>query len=218
MIISVQSDIWRFREALTELERKQLPFASVLATNRVARLAQQSLSRALPSIFAKKGAPTPFTRRAVGMTRAYKGSVSKGTAAVSASVFIKPIQARYLGIEETGGDVSRAPGKPILTPVDAELNPYGNIPKRMLQYWKNNPRRYFIGEVRGVYGAWERVGSGGPRGGMPHGLKLLVAFRGRARYRPRFGFQDHIAASVRANFLPALSAGMARAMATAIRR
>lgn len=211
MIISVQSDLWRFRETLNELERKQLPFAEVLAVNRTARLAQQSLTRALPAIFAKKGAPTPFTRRSVGMTGARKSNPA-------ASVFIKRVQAGYLGIEETGGDVGRAPGKPILTPVDAALNPYGNIPKGMLQRWKSDPRRYFIGEVRGVYGAWERTGGVGPRGGTPRGLKLLVAFRGRAHYRPRFGFQDHIAASVRTNLLPALSAGMARAMATAIRR
>ncbi len=63
----------------------------------------------------------------------------------------------------------------------------------------------------------ERIGSDGPGGGVPRGVKLLVAFRSRARYRPRFGFQDHIAASTHVNFLPALSAGMARAMATAIR-
>lgn len=211
MILSVQNDLWRFRETLNELERRQLPFAQVLAVNRTARLAQQSLSRALPGIFAKKGAPTPFTLRAVGMTTARKSSPV-------ASVFIKRVQARYLGIEETGGDVTRAAGKPILTPVDASLNPFGNIPKGMLQRWKSNPRRYFIGQVRGVYGVWERTGLGGPRGGTPRGLKLLAAFRQSARYRPRFGFQDHIAASVRINLLPALSAGMAHAMATAIRR
>lgn len=207
MIVSVSSDIWRFRETLTELQRKQLPYANVLAINRTARLAQQSLTRALPAIFSKKGAPTPFTRRSIGMTGARKTNPA-------ANVFVKRVQARYLGIEETGGSVSRAPGAPILTPVDASLNPYGNIPKGMLQFWRANPKRFFVGEVRGVYGAWERISA---KGGAPRGLKLLVAFRQRARYAPRFGFQDHIAASVRVNFLPALSAGMARAMATARR-
>lgn len=177
MILSVQNDLWRFRETLNELERRQLPFAQVLAVNRTARLAQQSLSRALPGIFAKKGAPTPFTLRAVGMTTARKSSPV-------ASVFIKRVQARYLGIEETGGDVTRAAGKPILTPVDASLNPFGNIPKGMLQRWKSNPRRYFIGQVRGVYGVWERTGLGGPRGGTPRGLKLWPP-SGRARATAR---------------------------------
>ena len=81
--------------------------------------------------------------------------------------------------------------------------------------------------VRGVYGLWERLdrpgvsgGSTGPRGGiLTHrgGLRLIAAFRDRASYRPKLGFQKHTAASVRANFLPALRAGMARALETAFR-
>jgi hypothetical protein len=205
VIISVQSDTWKFRETLNDFQRTQLPFASVLAVNTTARLAQSALTRDLPSIFSVKRGITPFTRHAIGMTGARKSSPA-------ASVFVKRKQAGYLGIEETGGEVDREPGHPILTPVDAKLNVYGNIPKGVLARWRSDPRRYFIGEIRGVYGAWERIG------GARRGLKLLVAFRERAAYRPRFGFQNRIAASVRASFLPALLAGMARAMATAIHK
>ncbi len=157
-VVSIRHDFWRFSQTLDDLQRKQLPFATALALNRTARFAQQSLTRALPSIFAKKGAPTPFTMRAIGMTPARKSNLR-------AEIFVKRIQARYLGIEETGGAVSRAPGAPILTPVDARLNTYGNLPKGMLQRWKANPRRYFIGEVRGVYGAWGADRIGRPRRG-----------------------------------------------------
>jgi hypothetical protein len=49
------------------------------------------------------------------------------------------------------------------------------------------------------------------------GLRLLVAFREHATYRPRFRFGSHVRASVEANFLPALEAGMRKAIATSIR-
>lgn len=210
VIVSVHTDISRFQATLTDLQQKQLPFATALALNQTTRLAVQNLTRALPEIFSKKGEPTPFTRRAIGMTGARKTNLR-------AAIFVKRQQAKYLGIEETGGDVSRAPGQPILTPVDAdaELNAYRNLPRGFIRHVLSNPRRYFMGTVRGVYGVWERTGSPGPRGGEARGLRLLVALRARAHYKPKFGFHDHVEASVRANFLPALSAGLARAMATA---
>jgi len=216
MIILVKENISRFCETLTKFQRQQLPYAAVLAVNQTARLARQSLTRELPGIFSGKGPPTRFTRIAMDMTPARAASRSKGTASTAAVVFVKPIQAGYLGIEETGGTRDRAPGKPILTPVDAKLNVYGNIPKDKLAFWRSHPERYFIGAIRGVYGAWERI-KAGKRAKVAH-LKLLVAFRDHARYHPKFGFQEHVAASVKVNFMPALSAALARAMKNAIWR
>lgn len=210
-IVSIRSDLARFGRTLDDLQRTQLPFATALALTATARIAQRDLTRALPSIFSTKGRPTPFTLRAIGITPARKNNPR-------AAVFVKRAQATYLAREETGGAVGPEPGAPILTPVNAPLNVYGNIPRGTIRKLaEGDPKRYFLGTIRGVYGLWERLASGPGGGSAARGLKLIAAMRPHAAYKPRFGFRPRIAASVAANILPQLSAGMARAMATAIR-
>lgn len=207
-IVSIRSDIARFATTLTDFQRTQLPYATALALTATARTAQAALTRDLPSIFSTKGRPTPFTLRAIGIAPARKSNLR-------AAVFVKRQQAKYLGIEETGGAVAPRPGAPILTPVDATLNVYGNLPRGTIKRLLRDPKRYFLGTVRGVYGLWERVAADG-RGAR--GLRLVAAMRQRAHYRPRFGFRPRIAASVAANIVPQLSAAMAKAIATAVAR
>lgn len=216
VIIRVATDFWRFRATLDALGRRQLPYAASLALNQAARTARDDVTRALPAIFSAKGAaPTPFTMNAIGTTVARKSNLR-------VEIFVKRQQARYLAIEETGGVRVRAPGSPVLAPVDVERNVYGNIPRGLLRKLLEEPDTYFLARIRGVYGLWQRVA--GPGRQSQHvlrsarGLRLLVAFRERAVYHPRFGFSERVRASVEASFGPALEAGMAKAIATAIRR
>lgn len=216
MILSVATDFWRFRATLDMLGREQLPYTAALALNQVARQARDDLTRSLPAIFSAKGrSPTPFTMRSIGTSAARKSSLQ-------AAVFVKRQQAKYLEIEETGGVRVREPHAPVLTPVDVAVNLYGNIPRGLVRRLLENPEDYFLGRVRGVYGLWERVATERhPRSAhivrYRRGLRLLVAFRERATYRPRFGFAGHVRTSVEANFLPSLEAGLTRALATANR-
>lgn len=215
MIISVASDVNRFRGALDRLGQRELPFASALALNSTARQAQRMVTRELPAIFSAKGRPpTPFTMRAIGTTTARKTNLR-------AEIFVKRMQARYLMIEETGGIRIGRPGAPVLSPVDIARNLYGNIPRGMIRRLLAEPEAYFLGMVHGIYGLWERTGTAGAGRHVlrqARGLRLLVAFRAEATYRPRFGFQERVRASVDTNFLPALGAGLRRAIATAAHR
>ena len=193
VIIRAAVDIDRFRAGLTRLQREQLPYATALALTDTACTAASAVTKALPSIFAAKGrAPTPFTMRAVGVSAARKNNPT-------AIVFIKRLQAGYLAIEETGGVRVRASGAPVLTPVDVLVNAYGNIPRGLVRRLAANPEDYFLGRVRGVFGLWERVYTPGSRRILraPRGLRLLVAFHDRAVYRPRFGLERLVEASVR---------------------
>lgn len=212
VIVSVSTDFHRFRATLDRLGREQLPYAAALALNQTARTAREDVTRELPAIFSAKGRPpTPFTMRAIGTAPARKTSLA-------ARVFVKRLQARYLEIEETGGIRVREPGAPVLTPVDVRVNRYGNIPRALIRRLAADPQRYFLGRIDGIYGLWERLAAPSRRGGRrAGGVRLLVAFREQATYRPRFHFGEHVAASVRRHFLPALQAGMRQAIATAIR-
>ena len=217
MIISVKTDFQKFRRTLDTLGRQQLPYAASLALNQTARTAREDVTRALPAIFSTKGYQSvPFTMRAIGTTMARKSNLR-------VEIFVKRQQAKYLAIEETGGLRVRAPGAPVLTPVDVDVAAtHGNIPRGLLRKLLEEPETYFLARIRGVYGLWERVS--GPGRQSTHvlrsarGLRLLVAFRERAIYRPRFGFGERVRVSAEANFVPALEVGMAKAIATAIRR
>ena len=211
--ITSVNDFERLGRALDVFGRQQLPYAASLALSATARAAAAELTRELPAIFSHKGEPTPFTRRAIGTTAARKTNLA-------AEIFVKRQQAKYLLIEETGGTRVPAPGAPVLTPVDVKRDAYGNIPRGMIRKLLAEPESYFIGRVRGVYGLWERTRRPGQRHILrgQRGLRLLVAFRERARYAPIFGFEDRVRRSVEANLMPAVQAGVERALATAFRR
>lgn len=192
--VSVHADVKAISAQLDQVARKQIPFATAQALTAVAKAAQAKVTRDLPTIFDR---PTPFTLRAVGVTSATKASQT-------AVVFIKPVQAAYLGIEETGG--TRLPSRTALVlPGSIRLNAYGNIPKGALARAKAR-RNVFVGQVHGVGGFWQR-GKGG--------LKLLVAFKARATYKPRFGFAANVTAVVRSEIAGAMRDALARALATA---
>jgi hypothetical protein len=210
-IISIRSDIDRFARTLDDFQRTQLRYATARALTRTAKIAAADIKRQIPSVFTAKGPPVPFTINSVGFTHTDSRSKEMRT-----NVFVKTKQGAYLSIEETGGSVRSGPGHPIITPVNIDVNRYGNIPRGKLKALvAGDPKRYFRGSVRGVYGWWERLPAvHGQRGR----LRLLAAVRSTAHYRPRFGFQRMIATSVKANLVSSLSAGMAEAMKTAIRR
>lgn len=199
-IVSVRVETERFRRTLDDLGRQQLPFATSLAINKTARTAAYDITRQMPAIFDR---PTPFTLHAIGVTSSTKHNLR-------AEIFVKRLQAKYLLPEETGATRSERPGEPILTPVDAKTNAYGNLPRGMIRRLLNNPQKYFLGTVKGVYGLWQR--------GPMHSIRLLVAFRRRATWKPRFAFRERVAASVNLTFATNLREGLARAIATAIRR
>lgn len=211
--IASTTDYARLERALGAFGQKQLPYAGALALTRTAQAAAAEMTRALLSIFDKKGSPTPFTLRAIGITPARKSNLT-------AAIFVKRQQARYLGIEETGGVRLRAPGAPVLTPVDVAKNAYGNIPRGLIRRLAAEPDRYFLAKIHGVYGLWERITRPGARHVLrtPRGVRLLVAFRPEAHYRPKFGFDERVRRSVEQSLMPNLQAAVSEALATAFGR
>src|SRR5579864_8102126 len=140
--VSVRSDWFKLRDTLNSFERTQLPFATAKTLTQTAKLVQTSITAELPSIFDR---PTPFTQRALAIKPARKTDLT-------AEVNLRPIQAAYLALEETGGE--RLPKKTALVlPTDIQLNPYGNIPRGALQRLKGRGKsQVFVGMVRGVGG------------------------------------------------------------------
>ena len=193
--INVRADVKALERSLNDMARKQIPFATARALTTTAKLVQARLTREMPDIFDR---PTPFTMRAIGVTSASKSNLT-------ATVFVKDQQAKYLEIEETGG--TRTPAKTALVlPAQIKRNLYGNIARGALQRAKAKSN-VFIGTVHGVGGFWMRTNNGG--------VRLLAEFKAKASYKPIFKFNERAEQSVRRIFPSRLRLTLDQVMGTA---
>jgi hypothetical protein len=196
MIVSVRHDFNKLIRTLDDLGRRQMPFAAALALTETAHAVQAAETDAIATVFDR---PTPFTQRAIGVTPARKERLE-------AVVFVKRVQAGYLGLEETGGERTPQPGKPVVIPGAIPLDAYGNIPRGALRRFKSR-RDVFVGTINGVTGFWQR--------GPFHSLRLIASFHRRADYRARFGYGRRLASVVNSVFPAALGKRLEQAMASA---
>jgi hypothetical protein len=177
----------------------QVPFATAKALTDTAREAAKAVTDQLPTVFDR---PVPFTLRAIGWERATKASLT-------ARVFIRPTQLKYLALEVTGG-TRTPPKRALLMPVDIGLNQYGNIPRgkvaALFAKGQGGAASVFSGVHHGVPGLWQRTRKG---------LRLLVTYKSKAQYKPRLAFGRIVQATVTARLLPNFRAALKQALATA---
>jgi hypothetical protein len=169
MHISMKADIKQATAKLRGAQRKQIPFATAKALTNTAWDVAKEEKRQLPM---KLDRPTPFTLRAFGVKRATKNRLV-------ATVFIKPIQAAYLGFQIRGG-IRKPSGRAIGVPVNQRLNRYGNMTRGKIKALLAKPD-HFSGTINGVGGIYQRQKKGG--------VKLIVAWEPRTNYTAgRFPF------------------------------
>jgi hypothetical protein len=122
MDITVKWDVKRLTKDLSNIQRKQIPFATMLAMNKGMKGSTLILKKRAAQHFDR---PQSFTLRAFGFKAARKRTLI-------GKVFIKKIQNRWLGINVSGGTVTHGKkhgaGVPFqpnkhLIPLDA----HGNI-------------------------------------------------------------------------------------------
>jgi hypothetical protein len=191
----VRHELFKLADELSDLAKKQVPFAVARSLTDVARLAKGDV---VAQEAAKFDRPTPFTLRGPAFAPATKANLRS-------KVFIKDIQAGYLALQETGG--VRLPSKTALVvPAGARLNQYGNLPKGALQRLKGQ-RNVFIGNVDGIGGVWQRLPG--------DQLKLLIRFTPEAQYKPKFGYHAVVEARVRRDLPALLRNNLTKALRTA---
>jgi hypothetical protein len=127
LTVSVRGNIAKAAAQLDTIANKQIPYASKLAVDALAEQVKVEITAALPSIF---GHTVPFTRTAIHVQKA------RSKRDPSATVFVLPLQARYLSLEEFGGTRTpamntRKPSRALTMPgVGAEVDANGNLPFR----------------------------------------------------------------------------------------
>jgi len=194
--VSFEEQIRQLTKQLTDIQTKQIPFAVSVALNETAKLGQKAVQREMVKRFDR---PTPFTIRGVAITRSSKRNLT-------ASVFIKDIQAAYLLPQVEGGTYSKGYAQPAAI----RLNKFGNIPSmrdgKKIAALLTRPDT-FLATINGVNGVWQRS--------KRKGLQLLIKFVQSQTYKKRFPFEEIVIAEVKKQFEPALRKSLNKALATA---
>lgn len=204
-MFTIFADIAAAERLLSDIGRRQMPFATARALNDTASDVKQAEERGIETAFDR---PTPFTKRGIYVRRASKSRLY-------AEVGMKRVQAKYLEMQAKGGTRSPA-GKAILMPIGVRLNKYGNIPRGGVKRAASRADVFVAGRGKagtkhlrpGVYqrGRKKRGGTGSP--------KLLVAFEDRATYKARWSFQTVAMREARSRFRSHFLARFAQAMAS----
>lgn len=196
MQISFESNLRQVERDLSDVARRQVPFATSLALNDLVQEIQKEETERLDRVLDR---PTPFTRKAYAVRRSTKASLA-------ARVYAKPIQAAYLATLEEGG--TKTPkGRALVLPQRLRVNAYGNLPKGTIRRQLSAPAT-FSGTPKG--------GRGGPgiykrqRGR----LIKLISYTARARYAPRLGFHRSAERIALARFPALFEAALVRAFAS----
>ncbi|NID15395.1 hypothetical protein [Luteibacter yeojuensis] len=202
--ISLRSNLKQVTKQLSALAYKQVDFAASQAINDLARQVAAAEKENIKATFEK---PKPFTVNAVGVRGATKRTLT-------ATVFMRPVAAKYLAPYEQGG-VHKLPGRALLNPKNIRLDQYGQLTRSTLQRLKAR-RDVFIGPVNTkhgpVNGVWQRTKAAR---GQPAGLKLLIRFGDALPVKKRLGWVSTAKGILERGWHGAFERAMARALATA---
>lgn len=129
MKIDIRFDTSQIERQLTDLQRKQIPFATAVTLTRLAEAVKDEMPGELSRVLDR---PKPFTaRNSIYTQRATKSRLV-------AVVGFKRIQARYLealiegGRRDLKGSEQRFLGRPIVPGPDVRMDAYGNVPRQTL--------------------------------------------------------------------------------------
>jgi len=185
--------------ALRQLAREEVNIAIAAALNRtslaIERKEKMALSRDLDR-------PTPFTLNSVARYKADRNRLS-------AKVFVRPIQSKYLETMVRGG---RLPT--VLTPINVNLDRHGNIrgKKKGLAGIRGSSRKKFIANINGTLGVWQRHGPKGRK------LRLLVQVDRNQRRDPRWDFYGIAERTAQERLRNDMRDTLADALATTVER
>lgn len=196
--ISVKSNVDAVRKNLTDIAKKQLPFAVAKGLTATAKAAQGELARSLPTQLDR---PTPFTMRAFAVKPATKSMPV-------ASVFVRPDQWKYLTYQFEGGD-RKPTGRALVMPKSVKLNQFGNMQRRAIKQLLAR-KGVFSGVVNGVPGIYLRK-----KYATGAGLQLLVGYANQARYRSRYPFREIAEGAINATFNRNLQRALDEALSSA---
>lgn len=186
-LINVSTNIKEVTKNLKRKEKKQIPFATMIAINDTLFQLRKEMGK---QTIKKLDRPTPFTQKGFMVRKANKKNLL-------GMLFIKKDVAKYLKYQIEGG--IRSSNKKIGVPTGkSKLNKYGNIPGRKKGLIRNKKQK--IMTIKDMTGVFEEH--------KDRTLSLMVAFKDRVVYPAIFPFykigQKFISSVFDKNFRKAL--------------
>lgn len=186
-LINVSTNIKEVTKNLKRKEKKQIPFATMIAINDTLFQLRKEMGK---QTIKKLDRPTPFTQKGFMVRKANKKNLL-------GMLFIKKDVAKYLKFQIEGG--VRSSDKKIGVPTGkSKLNKYGNIPGRKKGLIRNKKQK--IMTIKDMTGVFEEH--------KDRTLSLMVAFKDRVVYPAIFPFykigQKFISSVFDKNFRKAL--------------
>ncbi|WP_338572018.1 hypothetical protein V6L78_28205 [Pseudomonas canadensis] len=202
--ISVRANVKEITKSLSALAYKQVAFATAQALTALAKEVQADEIQNIAATFKK---PKPFTQKSVGVRGARKDTLT-------ATVFVRPIAAKYLDPYEGGGRHVLS-GRALFNPKNIKLDQYGQLPRKVLDRLKARTD-IFIGPVKSksgtINGVWQRVPA---KRKQPAHLKLLIRFGDSLAVNKRLNYRSRAKALVDRRFSAVFGEAMAKALASA---
>lgn len=199
--ITIDLELSSSLQALSDLKRKQLPFATAVALTKTAQAAQKTIRAQLPDRFTIR---SPFVERGVRIEAASK---IKPQAAV---LWRGPAGSRFdesLARQETGG--KKPPKNRYLAlPRNVKRGARGAIPKSQRPAALLRQKRVYSQEVEGGRVILRRM----PKGAPPRLLYFLSPRT--AQIAPRFEFRETARGVARDVFKKEFGRAFAKALAT----
>ena len=187
MRISIKDNIKEVTKGMSSMQKKQIPFATMLALNDTAFALHKTYKAQTKQKF---NDPTPFTQKGFKVQKARKTHLE-------AVVFVTEKREDYMKLQVDGG--TRHPkNTAIIVPSSknsSDLSKYksGNLTKGAVNKIKGQRDKYFFGKPKGNQGSegiWERYGrtSTGSTSGAK--IRQVAKLTKQAKYRALFPFDN----------------------------
>tara|TARA_R110002012_G_scaffold318471_1_gene536953 strand:- start:42 stop:671 length:630 start_codon:yes stop_codon:yes gene_type:complete len=208
-MFNIKGDLKPLTRSLTDIQKKQIPFAVSRAINDTLFDIQKAEKAQMPK---KLDNPTPYTLKAFKINKAKKKQLV-------GDIHVMPQKYKYLKYAIEGGSQTGSVPVPYTRTGNIKLNKYGNIIGRKNGLVKKKSQ--FIGKVKGITGVWER-GHISKKGNFTTvgksrstNLRLLIGFKPVVNYKPRFPFYKIADGVARRKFIRHMSKSLKLALRSA---
>ena len=187
MRIDVRDNIKEVTKGLSSIQKKQIPFATMLALNDTAFALHKTYKAQTKQKFDN---PTSFTQKGFRVQKAKKTHLE-------AIVFVDKKRVDYMELQVDGG--TRFPKKTaIIVPSSKNSNDLakyqsGNLTKGAVNKIKGQRDKYFFGKPKGNQGSegiWERYGRSASGTSAGYRIRQVAKLTKMARYKSLFPFES----------------------------
>jgi hypothetical protein len=187
MRINIKSNIKEVTRGLSSIQKKQVPFATMLALNDTAFALHKTYKAQTKQKFDN---PTPFTQKGFRVDKAKKTELT-------AVVYVDKKREDYMELQVDGG--TRRPKRAsIVVPSNKNttgITQYasGNITKGAMNKIKKNKKKYFFGVPKGgngTEGIWERYGRTSTNSSSGARIRQVAKLTKTAKYKALYPFES----------------------------